>query len=74
MSIHEPFAGNHQSTQYESCQIAHDPQSSGGSSDSSEGTYKARQRCPHAIALPTLCRRVQWQTCFVADACPCQLP
>ena len=39
-----------------------------------EGTYKARQRCPYAIALPTLCRRVQWQTCFVADACPCQLP
>ena len=74
VSYHEPFAGNHQFTQYESCQIAHDPQSSGGSSDSSEGTYKARQRCPYAIALPTLCRRVQWQTCFVADACPCQLP
>ena len=38
------------------------------------GTYKARQDCPGAFATPTLCHILQKQTCFVADACPCQLP
>ena len=33
-----------------------------------------RQDCPGAFATPTLCHILQKQTCFVADACPCQLP